>query len=202
MRARATITAIALLAVAVSPAGAIAPLGPQYGKTFDVSVVRGSVRFHVPGSTEFHTLEGRRRLPVGAILDADRGRLRMTSAKTRDSSSLQTAEFFAGTFRVLQTVGGRPITVLKLENAVVCPGRPGTAAPRSANRGLWGSGEGNFRTVGKHGSATVRGTIWWAQDTCKGTFFRVKRGVATIAVFSTGQMLKLHAGERYLAPNG
>jgi hypothetical protein len=85
----------------------------------------------------------------------------------------------------------------------VCPGRAGASGgARSQNRGLWGDGKGNFRTVGKHGSATVRGTIWWAQDTCKGTFFRVKRGVATIAVFSTGQMLKLHAGERYLAPNG
>jgi hypothetical protein len=202
MRARATITAIALLAVAVSPAAAMAPSGPEYGKTFDVSLVSGSVRFHVPGSTGFHVLEGRRRLPVGAILDADRGRLRLTSAKTRDSSASQTAEFFSGTFRVLQTAGGRPITVLKLENAVVCPGRAGAAAARSANRGLWGSGEGNFRSVGKHGSATVRGTIWWAQDTCEGTLFRVKRGVVTITDFSSGKTLKLRAGEHYLAPNG
>jgi hypothetical protein len=48
----------------------------------------------------------------------------------------------------------------------------------------------------------VRGTIWWAQDTCKGTLFRVKRGVVTIKDFTSGRTLKLHAGQRYLAPNG
>ena len=98
--------------------------------------------------------------------------------------------------------------MLKLENGLVCPVKKGKrelgggGLARSSNRGLWGSGKGNFRSEGKHGSATVRGTIWWAQDTCKGTLFKVKRGVVTIKDFTSGKTLKLHAGQRYLAPNG
>jgi hypothetical protein len=35
----------------------------------------------------------------------------------------------------------------------------------------------------------------------KGTLFRVKKGVVTIRDFTSGRTLRLHAGQRYLAPN-
>jgi hypothetical protein len=176
---------------------------PRYGDTFDLSVVAGKVQAHAPGQSRFAPVTRPETLPVGTILDTNRGRARLTFAKTRDGSQRQTAEFYSGTFRVLQAPAGPPITVLKLENGTVCPGRAGASGgARSQNRGLWGDGKGNFRTVGKYGSATVRGTIWWAQDTCGGTLFRVKRGVVTIRVFSSGRTLELHAGQRYLAPDG
>jgi DNA-binding beta-propeller fold protein YncE len=175
---------------------------PQYGTSFNVGVVSGTVRVHVPGSTRFFVLGTEQQLPVGAIVDTDHGRVRLSSAKGPGGGT-QSADFFSGTFRVLQPKGGKPITVLKLENGIVCPLKKRPAAlARTKNRGLWGSGKGNFRSEGKHGSATVRGTIWWAQDTCEGTFFKVKRGVVTIKDFSSGRTLKLHAGQRYLAPNG
>jgi DNA-binding beta-propeller fold protein YncE len=177
---------------------------PVYGKSFNVGTVSGVVRVHLPGTTKFIVLGADQQLPVGTIVDTNHGRVRLSSSKGPGGGT-QSADFFSGTFRVLQPKGGKPITVLKLENAIVCPAkgkRELGALARSKNRGLWGSGKGNFRSEGKHGSATVRGTIWWAQDTCKGTLFKVKRGVVTIAIFSTGQTLKLHAGQRYLAPNG
>jgi hypothetical protein len=195
---KTTLLLLALCA-AVVPAGATGSAypgwPPRYGVTFDARVVEGTVFAHVPGSTRFFPIAGRERLPVGAILNANAGRVRLTLAKTRDGSERQTADFYSGTFRVLQTPGGPALTVLKLENGLVC-------SARTANRGLWGDGVGNFQTRGKHGSATVRGTIWWAQDTCEGTLFRVKRGVVTIKDFTSGKTLKLHAGQRYLAPNG
>ncbi len=174
---------------------------PKYGKSFNVGTVSGIVRVHLPGTARFVVLGTDQQLPVGAVLDADHGRVRLSSAKGPGGGT-QSADFFSGTFRVLQPRGGRPITVLKLENGLVCrkTNRLG-ALGRSKNRGLWGSGKGNFRSEGKHGSATVRGTIWWAQDTCKGTLFKVKRGVVRINDFTTGRTLKIHAGQRYLAPN-
>jgi DNA-binding beta-propeller fold protein YncE len=179
---------------------------PRYGKSVNLGVVSGVVRVHLPGSTKFTVLATDQQLPVGTIVDASHGRVRLSSSKGPGGGT-QSADFFSGAFRVLQPKGGKPITVLKLENGLVCPigkGKRelGGGLARSRNRGLWGSGKGNFRSVGKHGSATVRGTIWWAQDTCKGTLFRVKRGVVTIKDFTSGKTLKLHAGQRYLAPNG
>jgi DNA-binding beta-propeller fold protein YncE len=176
---------------------------PQYGRSVNVGVVSGVVRVHLPGSTKFVVLGTEQQLPVGTIVDAARGRVRLSSSKGPGGGT-QSADFYSGAFRVLQPKGGKPITVLKLENGLVCPkkgSRPGPLS-RTGNRGLWGSGKGNFRSEGKHGSATVRGTIWWAQDTCEGTLFKVKKGVVTIKDFTSGETLKLHAGQRYLAPNG
>ena len=89
--------------------------------------------------------------------------------------------------------------------------RRGTAAPKRALRGranratisksgrkgrrLWGSGKGNFRSEGRHGSATVRGTIWLTEDRCNGTFFKVRRGVVTIHDFDLDKTFKLLAGK-------
>jgi DNA-binding beta-propeller fold protein YncE len=150
---------------------------PQYGKSVNVGVVSGIVRVRLPGTTKFIVLGTEQQLPVGTIIDASKGRVRLSSAKGPGGGT-QSADFYSGSFRVLQPKGGKPITVLKLENGLACPkkgARPGPLA-RSKNRGLWGSGKGNFRSEGKHGSATVRGTIWWAADTCLGTLFKVKKG--------------------------
>jgi ferric-dicitrate binding protein FerR (iron transport regulator) len=49
--------------------------------------------------------------------------------------------------------------------------------PRSSgSRQLWGDGRGRFRTRGRYGAATVRGTKWLTDDRCDGTLVRVKRG--------------------------
>jgi sugar lactone lactonase YvrE len=179
---------------------------PRYGKSVNLGVVSGVVRVHLPGSTKFIVLGTDQQLPVGTIVDASHGRVRLSSSKGPGGGT-QSADFYSGAFRVLQPKGGKPITVLKLENGLVCPVKKGKRElgggfARSKNRGLWGSGKGNFRSEGKHGSATVRGTIWWAQDTCEGTLFKVKKGVVTIKDFTSGRTLKLHAGQHYLAPNG
>ena len=53
--------------------------------------------------------------------------------------------------------------------------------PRSSgNRRLWGNGRGRFRTRGRYGAATVRGTKWLTDDRCDGTLVRVKRGKVAV----------------------
>jgi hypothetical protein len=132
--------------------------------------------------------------------------MRLFSAKGK-KGGVQSAEFFEGTFKVLQTKKGKPITVLKLMNKIAC-GKKGKGGKRPVatvsrrSRGLWGSGKGNYRSEGRHGSATVEGTIWWAQDLCDGTLFKVKRGVVTVRDFTNHKTVKIHRGQRYLAPAG
>ncbi len=175
---------------------------PRYGKAVNVGVVSGIVRIRLPGSRKFILLGTEQQLPVGTIIDAGRGRVRLSSAKGPGGGT-QTADFYAAAFRVLQPKGGRPLTVLKLKTSLACgKTKHLRSSRRSKNRGLWGSGKGNFRSEGRHGSATVRGTIWWTADTCRGTLFKVKRGVVTIRDFSKHRKLKLRRGQRYLAPNG
>jgi DNA-binding beta-propeller fold protein YncE len=178
-------------------------LPPVYGSTVNVGKVAGAVTVKLPGEEKAFDLTTEVQVPVGTIIDTTFGKVNLTAAKN-PSGTLQSARFFDGRFKVLQPRHGRPITVLKLKNPVACgrTTRSRASASGSKDRGLWGSGKGNFRSVGRHGSATVTGTIWWAQDRCDGTLFRVKRGVVTIRDFTLHRKLKLHAGERYLAAAG
>jgi hypothetical protein len=203
------------LAIAVSAAvllgaiGLAAPVGatggrlpaPTYGKTVNLRRVSGVVRVRPPGAGGLSRLRGARQVPVGTVVDVTGGRVRLTSAA--DAGSRQSADFFYGEFRVTQPNRGRPITVLRLIESLVCgPLRKRAGASRAQAHGLWGSGKGNFRTVGDHGAATVRGTIWWSRDRCDGTLFRVKRGVVAIRDFSRHRTVRIRAGMRYLAPVG
>jgi DNA-binding beta-propeller fold protein YncE len=174
---------------------------PVYGKSVNISLVSGIVRIKLPGSRKFVLLSADQQIPVGTVIDARQGRLRLTAAKGPGGGT-QSADFYSGIFKVLQPKGGRPVTVLKLQNPPVCGKTKHLMATASKRRGsgLWGSGKGSFRSEGRHGSATVRGTIWWAQDTCDGTLFKVKKGVVKIEDFSSGRTLKLRAGQKYLAP--
>ncbi len=175
---------------------------PVFGKTVNLALVSGIVKIKLPGSKVFVLLSADQQIPVGTVIDASRGKVRLTSAKGPGGGT-QSADFYSGIFKVLQPKGGKPVTVLKLLDPPVC-GKANhlmATASKKKGRGLWGSGKGNFRSEGRHGSATVRGTIWWAQDRCDGTLFKVKKGVVTIKDFTSGKTLKLTAGQKYLAPS-
>lgn len=175
---------------------------PEYGKAVDVAPVSGVVRVRLPKPGEFFVLSSELQIPIGSTVDTSAGRVRLVSARNR-AGATQSADFFSGRFRVLQPRHGKPVTVLKLEGSPSCAGQGGAGASRPrGGHGLWGSGKGNFRSEGKHGSATVRGTIWWAQDRCDGTLFRVKRGVVTVRDFTRHRTVKIRAGDTYLAPTG
>jgi hypothetical protein len=176
---------------------------PRFGHTVNLHLVSGVVLVRLPGKKKFIPLTSDIQIPVGAVIDATNGRVSLTSAKSEHGGE-QTADFYLGTFKVLQPAKGAPITVVKLVGPTSCPGgkkgdRPATAS-RKKGGGLWGNGHGNYRSVGKHGSATVRGTIWFTQDRCDGTFFRVKRGVVGIRDFTRHKTVTINAGSTYLAP--
>jgi ferric-dicitrate binding protein FerR (iron transport regulator) len=66
-------------------------------------------------------------------------------------------------------------------------------------RRLWGDGKGRFRTRGRHGAATVKGTKWLTQDSCDSTLVRVKRGTVVVRDFAKKKTVTVKQGRSYVA---
>jgi Ca2+-binding RTX toxin-like protein len=182
--------------------GAPPPPPPDLGRTVTVEPAGGKVTVRPPGGATVELGAGDT-VPLGSIVDTTRGAVDLTSAADADGGT-QTANFRGGVFRVQQTGGAKPVTELVLKGAVTCAterrGRVVAAGRRKGrSRRLWGSGHGNFRTRGRHASATVRGTIWLTEDRCGGTYTRVKRGVVAVKDLATGKTKLVRAGKSYLA---
>ena len=161
---------------------------PVLGKQGVARPVRGTIRFRLPGQRRFQPMLELTAIPNGTEIDARKGRVLLTVLHDA-SGALDGARFYAGRFIFRQGAGAVPITTLKLTNGTLatCHKRaPATAGrvlavaakiPRSSgSRQLWGDGRGRFRTRGRYGAATVRGTKWLTDDRCDGTLVRVKRG--------------------------
>ncbi len=186
---------------------------PENGESVVVAPEEGKVLIKLPGSKKFVPLEELKEIPVGAVIDATKGKVRLTSIDPDGTE--QSANFFGGVFKVKQREGAG-LVVLELLDTTACPaprsgGTPRlalasslAARPGSGTAGkLWGSGHGNFRTEGNNGSATVRGTIWLVEDRCNGTtFFRTRRGIVSVRDFTTHKTLPLPAGKTYVAGEG
>lgn len=174
---------------------------PVTGKTVNVSVRRGRIFIKIPPSKQFIELKGAMQIPVGATIDATKGRVNLVST-TGKGTETQLAWFYDGIFKVGQSRGSKPITDLALAEALArCPkrGNAASAAAKKKTRKLWGEGKGAFRTSGKHSSATVRGTKWVVTDSCKGTLTRVTQGVVVVRDFKRRKNVTVRAGKQYLA---
>jgi uncharacterized delta-60 repeat protein len=153
--------------------------------------VRGIIRIRLPGTKKFVRITELTAIPNGTEIDARRGRVLLTVLHDA-SGRLDGAEFYAGRFIFRQGRGAVPITTLKLSGGSFagCARKSkarrsllaATASAQGGRKGkkpvrkLWGDGRGRFRTRGKWGAATVRGTKWLTQDRCDGTRIKVVRG--------------------------
>lgn len=195
------------------PDGLAPPKPPIAGKRVNVERVRGTVRIKRPGASGFTVLTGAASIPVGTVVDTQAGAVRLTSAGDLRGRR-QTAIFHSGTFAVHQRRTRRPVTDLVLRGGDFSscklqadrsrtsstPRGPAAGiSRRKGRRGLWGRGRGRFRTRGRHGAATVRGTIWFTADRCDGTLVRVKRGVVAVRDFARRRRVLVPAGRSYLA---
>jgi hypothetical protein len=174
---------------------------PSPNQTVVVAPKTGTILVRQPGSKTFAPLDVTKGIPNGSEVDARKGHVTLTSIP-KAGAPAETAEFWDGLFVVNQRRG---VTTLKLsEKLTGCPkGFQSTASAAAAakkkSRKLWGSGKGNFRTQGKYSAATVRGTTWLVQDTCKTTLTRVTRGVVAVKDFSKKKTIVLKKGKRYTA---
>jgi hypothetical protein len=171
------------------------PVLPVLGKSVVAGVVSGKVRIKLKNG-KFRTLGANEVIPLGSTIDATKGKVRLTSA-AGPGGKVQTADFYQGMFVVTQTKGSKPVTQLALSGKLTC-GKASASARKKVRR-LWGNGKGRFRTKGRHGAATVKGTQWLTEDRCNGTLFRVKRGVVSVRDFGKKKTVLVKKGKSYLA---
>jgi hypothetical protein len=174
---------------------------PVLHEKFNAIPARGTIRVKRPGAKRFRKLaDGGAQLPVGTTVDALKGRVTIVAASDGQGGT-DTALFYGGIFKIGQTKGKKPTTILSLTEKLSCPkaGSANIAAKKKKKRRLWGDGEGKFRTKGKHSAATVVGTKWLVQDRCKSTLTRVVRGRLSVRDFAKMKTVIVRAGRKYVA---
>jgi hypothetical protein len=178
--------------------------GPGKGK--------GKVTVQLPGASKPVSLDQGASVPVGSTVDATHGEVTVNTVPREDGHK-QWATFSGATFQVLQAKTGKPVTQIRLRGGSFAScrrpharrsmfGRGGVFASVSSKRkvrSLWGRGKGHFRTLGRNGAATVRGTIWLTEDRCDGTLVRVRRGLVGVRDFKKHKTVAVPAGHSYLA---
>jgi hypothetical protein len=179
----------------VAPPTPVVP-PPVTGVNVNVKPVSGTVLVRLQGTTSFVPVTALSNVPVGSELDLTKGRIQLTS--TAAGGATQTAIFYQGRAVVGQTRAAVPVTTLTLSGPLACPKRK-AAAKGPPLRSLWGNGKGNFRTTGHYAAATVRGTIWLTQDTCKGTLVRVQSGTVSVLDKVKHRTVTVRAGKSYFA---
>ena len=192
---------------------------PELARTIVIAPGTGSIKVKVPGARGFEPMTDASALPVGTVVDARRGRIRLTSALD-EAGTVQRGTFWGGRFKVGQSGGERGMVSLVLRGGSFdrCPQRRGARASRAplagvsrvpgenstrrrVVRSLWARDRGGrFRTHGNNSVATARGTAWVTRDRCDGTVTRVTEGAVLVRERSTGRRKLVRAGGSYLAP--
>ena len=198
---------------------------PILGRTVEASPVRGIVFFRPPGAVQASAravtsaagkglgliaLREPRAIPVGSTFDTTQGVVRLTTA-TASAGTLQSGDFGAGVFKLLQNRRERGLTRLDIVDvqsaSAVCAsvGRLASIARRrrhlsSAVLGrLHADDHGRFEVRGHFSAAAVRGTVFSVTDRCDGTFTVVSRGSVLVSDFARRMTIALRAGGSYLA---
>jgi hypothetical protein len=203
-------------ATAQAAAPALAP--PVFRQTLSVGLVSGTVIITPPGGRAFRLGVQDRDIPIGSLINTDRGRIDLRAAPppgsgpAHDSAAkVEDAQFYEGSFRVSQSVAS-PVTTVRLVggrfsvcSATTSPSRDpagravAATVPRRIIRQLGASGSGRFRTRGRYAAATVRGTLWFTKDYCNGTLVQVKRGVVSVDDLVRHRTVNVTAGHSYFA---
>jgi hypothetical protein len=188
------------------PVTVIGASGPIIRKLANLEPVSGKVFIKLPGSDVYIPLEEATLIPIGTIIDARGGHAHLTLANA-DGTTYE-GEFWEGLFQVLQGEGDHPIATLKLRDDLLGDTHTRAAIPGSPfdavisrkrgkkKNGLWGNAKGNYRTSGKGGSATVRGTFWYVANYANGTYFKVNRGIVDVKTLHC-PTFKLKAGHSH-----
>jgi hypothetical protein len=207
------------------------PPPPVLGKAVNVTPVSGIVYIELPPGAKlaafspstlvapalaaltkglnFIPLTEARQIPVGSTLDTTAGVVNITTATTASrKGKLQSGDFGAGLFKLLQGRKQKGLTNLDIINTVnprqVCAtrGKARIAASHPSSKVLGrlnASGHGRFSARGQYSAATVRGTIWSVANQCDGTLTKVKRGVISVRDFRRRKTFTLFTGQSYLA---
>jgi hypothetical protein len=174
---------------------------PVVGRLVNAERARGTVKIKLPTGTHFRALVEGEQLPVGTVVDTRKGRITLYAAADKHGG-IAKADFYGGIFKLGQTKGKRPITVLTLvEKLTGCKakGQATTARKKKRKRRLWGDGRGRFRTKGRNSAATVLGTKWLVEDRCTSTLTKVARGRVEVRDFVNHKTVIVRKHHRYIA---
>jgi hypothetical protein len=177
--------------LAVTPAPAPALL-PTLGRTALAAFTSGRVLVRVPGGRDAVAVHAGALLPIGARIDARRGRIALGFAtRTADFDRLgtvQRGDFASGVFTIRQR---RAASLVELRLAQHRP-RCGARARRLVADVL-----GRFRIRTATATATALSARWVTEDRCDGTLVRVTRGVVRVRD-RRGRTVRVRAGGRVL----
>ena len=170
---------------------------PTLRKTFFLTAVSGTIKYHTPGGPYKTLPKGTVELPMGSVVDATAGHALIT-VEVDNAGTVQQVEVWEGKTGVFQ-VGSPVITELRLAGGdyTTCVTTSRKRARRSADkviRHLWASGKGRFRTKGRFASATIRGTQWDTEDLCLATRITVTEGVVGVFDFRRKRTTAVPAG--------
>jgi hypothetical protein len=145
-------------------------------------------------------------IPFGSTLDTTKGTVQITVSA--GGGTTNTATFDSGVFKLRQKShkNATADAVLTGGSFKKCPktkkarksALSATSKKRTVRK-LWGEGTGNFKTVGKYASATIRGTRWETIDRCDGTLIRVRSGSVKVRNTVKRRDIVVRAGHSYLA---
>jgi len=183
-----------------APAPPPPPEQPRLGRTAAVTPLSGTV--FVGAGEQRRRLTSRTILPVETEVDTTEGRVELvleTAPRDLDAfGAFQDGVFRGGAFTIHQGRGAS-LVELRLLDAVPAVESAARASRKTKRKRVWGSARGSFRTTGRHGAATVRGTRWLTEDRPAGTFFKVTEGSVLAEAFERDQQKLLHAGQSFLA---
>lgn len=183
------------------------PLGSVPGVTnriraVDVPGYRGPVLVCRRPGAVCREVDGSATVSIGAYLDTTKGAARLET--TSAGGAFTGMVVYAGSFQLQQA--RQPGAVLRARligrSPTGCargslPSGRSSAKKRKARR-LWSDGSGRFRSDGRYGSATVRGTKWLMEERCSGTFFRVTRGRIAVEDRPRAKTVEVRAPRTYL----
>lgn len=180
---------------------------PAKHKRFAIAPTAGRISVNPPGPTGFEPLVEGASVPIGSIVDAREGTAAITTVL--DSGRKQTGEFWGERFKVRQPEEEGGLTEVRVRDAVrTCDGKSISAKDKvvSARKkkrrrsGLWGRDrKGRWRTHGRGSQATTRGTIWFSDERCEGTYTKVVEGSVLVRDHFLKRNVVVKAGESYLA---
>jgi hypothetical protein len=179
------------------------PSNPVEGKKINAEETTGEVIVKLPGQDPRPINPEGELLPPGTKIDATNGTVQLTSEY---NGKFEQGTFWGGALKLDQGDGDHPVTVAKLVGGF--GSKAASAGKKGKKRGgkkrrLWGqANKGHFRTTGRSGSATVRGTKWKTVDKPNGkTKLVLKRGKLWINDYSKrGKVDKILKGSgKYIA---
>ena len=177
---------------------------PTVGKTAVAGAISGVVLVRVPGAAGLVALGPSQNIPIGSVIDALHGVVRLTTA-LNTAGKLQSATLWNGSFAVAQSPG-HGMTTFTLPRPTGCSAaQRAHASVASAARAmkppaLWAKdNHGQYSTRGQNSVATVRGTYWETTNRCDGTLTTVKQGLVSVRDLHRHRSVLVHAGHSYLA---